>query len=338
MNKKRLIHILTAEAVIGLAISIIGATASASYSLFYFPLAPLVSILRKLSLAGSLGNVVAIALYVAVSLAPIAFMIHIHKKRELYPEDYLFAVLSAVLFAGIYAIINPITSEENPLLLMPEMSIMLYSALMYSILLGYVAFRLLRKFFTLKTNELHRYFGYMLVALAVYSMAKIVTQLSGTVQLFQAAFSQSSFLYHDSLSTMSSSTDNVVQYFGNKIFTDALYIIGRLILYSLPDAVNIYLVLLGFDLLEQIQINRFDEKVSLLLHKISRRSAQAVAWLIGVNISFNLFQAVFANYLRQSHISAHFPVLPILFVLAILLFSRYMEEARKLKEDNDLFV
>lgn len=53
---------------------------------------------------------------------------------------------------------------------------------------------------------------------------------------------------------------------------------------------------------------------------------------------FNLLQLLFQSRLYQLEYVVSVPVFSLAFVLAVLLFARYIREMQRLKEDNDLFI
>ena len=59
--------------------------------------------LRKLSLSGNVGNIIAIIVYVGICLLPLIFVI----RRKWRKENLLLPVLSGMLAYGLYHLINP---------------------------------------------------------------------------------------------------------------------------------------------------------------------------------------------------------------------------------------
>lgn len=51
-----------------------------------------------------------------------------------------------------------------------------------------------------------------------------------------------------------------------------------------------------------------------------------------------MLQLLNMNTLSKIQMSAFFPILSILLVLSILIFTKYVEEGTRIKKDNDLFV
>lgn len=114
-----------------------------------FPFEQLGLGLRALSLSGGAGNAAALVLYGAVCLLPAGALLLIQRRRALCPEDALLPVLSAALFPVLYWMINPGllgqfygSAEGQPV------AKAVLGIIVYSVLLGYVLLRMLRRFFT----------------------------------------------------------------------------------------------------------------------------------------------------------------------------------------------
>lgn len=343
MKKSVLLRILSLEAIVCLLIAFFDKARVAPSLIFYFPFLLITSLLRKLSLSGMVGNIVAIAIYVALSLIPIMVLRRISKKRELLAEDYLLGLLSLTCFVGFYSMTNmppadPFSGNDsfvNPFANLPEVKNIIYSTLIYSVLLGYFALRLLRIFFSLKTQELHKYLAWMLSGFAIFSLAAII--LSYVAPLIRDL--QNMHLHHQLIYDLNAPDGQLVTSGPDMTsYTNMFFSVLRTAVYALPYAVDIYLVLLALDLLEEMQSTRYSEKVVELSQKLSLYAARALSLIVGVNISFNILQVIFSNRLFNINAHAFFPILSILFVLGLLILSQYIREGKTLKDDNDLFV
>jgi hypothetical protein len=124
--------------------------------------------LRSLSLSSGLGNAAAIIVYFAASLLPIAATLILRKKRKLCTEDGLLVMLSAVLFAVLYIMINPgvINTWTGGIAAQPVGKAIL-GGMVYSVLCGYFVLRVLRLFSNGATEKLIRYMSVMLRLLTV---------------------------------------------------------------------------------------------------------------------------------------------------------------------------
>lgn len=105
-----------------------------------FPKLPLSFIgtgLRNLSLSGTVGNIVAIVLYILICLLPLLCLL----KGKRHIEDLLLPATSAAMLFGFYYIINP--SLRAPVL-MGEVGNMVLECVVYSIFFTWCILRLVR--------------------------------------------------------------------------------------------------------------------------------------------------------------------------------------------------
>ena len=65
---------------------------------------------------------------------------------------------------------------------------------------------------------------------------------------------------------------------------------------------------------------------------------RALVITVSADVVFNILQMIFHERLYQTDIVIRVPVISIVFVLAVLLFARYVREDQKLKQENDLFI
>ncbi|MEG1895799.1 MAG: hypothetical protein RR162_06120, partial [Oscillospiraceae bacterium] len=138
-----------------------------------FPFEQIASVLRALSLSGTVGNMAAIFLYVAISLSPLMLLI-LRKERKLHLEDSLIALLCACLFFVLYQMINPgeIAIGGGFVQVLPTAKAIL-GGTVYSILVGYFILHMLRVFLTNGHKTLHRWLYSLLFLLNMLFVAEI---------------------------------------------------------------------------------------------------------------------------------------------------------------------
>ena len=82
----------------------------------------------------------------------------------------------------------------------------------------------------------------------------------------------------------------------------------------------------------------YQEESIKLAEKLSHFCMWTLVATIGLDAAFNLLQLFFQSSLYQLEYVVTIPVFSLAFVLAVLLFARYIREMQRLKEDNDLFI
>lgn len=136
-NKKYLLFLLLeAVGVIGV-IRGMGVKVESVFDLLSFPLAKIADFLGTMSLSGSFENALAIVIYSLFCLIPVFVMLFRIKNKAFVKTDSLLVLVSAVLFAVVYLLINP--SEMGLHGLGEEASMVAFS--FWSLLVGYLVLK-----------------------------------------------------------------------------------------------------------------------------------------------------------------------------------------------------
>jgi hypothetical protein len=286
-----------------------------------FPFKQIGIVLRKLSLSGGIGNVLSIALYIVISLVPLFVLFIFKKRRGLYLEDSLLVVLSAVLFAVIYLMINP-GMIGNCLGIVTDQIIVkvLLGGVTYSVLFGYIILRILRFFFAADTNRLQKYLKALLCVLNI-------------LFVFLAFGVQFGNLLDSFKSLRIGNTGNESSLGMSYVFLVLQYIVN-----ALPNVLNVLVVFAGLNLLNELASDRYSEATVDAATTVSRLCGLVLTVTVISNIGFNLLQLVFVKELRVVNGIVQIPLLSTAFMLATLLLSQYIRENKQLKDDNDMFI
>lgn len=275
--------------------------------------------LRVLSLSGAVGNVIAIALYLAISLLPVGYlMLRFREKNVFFKEDVLLVLLSAVLFFALYCMINPgIGFFPFRDVLMGKV---LLSGTIYSIVYAYVILRVLGLFFAKGAKALQRY---MIVLVGLVNMIFVYAIFGDGVKGLL-----------DNIAAMEAGNAGSEHLLGaSYVFLFLQYVVD-----VLPYALNIWIAFLGMDLLEEMGEDPYSETSVLAAQNLSKRCGMALGIVVLSHMAFNLMQLVFAKNLVIINSTVEISLFSIGFLLAALLFSRYIAENKALKDDNDSIV
>lgn len=277
--------------------------------------------LRALSLSGSIGNAIAILLYVAFCLVPFFALLLFRRKRKLRFEDALLIMLSALLFATVYMMINPgmIDAKLKGAAALSFKKALLGSVI-YSALLGYIAIRVLRHFLAGDAPKLQRY---MLSLLCVLNVLFVYLA-------FGACFG-------DLLNAFENlRTGNI----GNEQSLGITYVflVLQYLTNALPYVLDILVVFAALELLKELHADRYSEASVIAAFKLSVLCGKALLITIISNIVFNLLQLIFMKWLWVINTSVQIPLLSIAFLLSALLLAQYIRENKQLKDDNDMFI
>lgn len=136
-NKKYLLLLfLEAVGVIGITKGM-GVKMEGVFELLSFPLEKSADFLGSLSLSGAFGNAIAVVLYALICLIPVFVLLFRISRKTFVKTDSILVLMSAVLFAVIYLLINP--SEMGLHGMGEEASMVAFS--FWSLLVGYLVLK-----------------------------------------------------------------------------------------------------------------------------------------------------------------------------------------------------
>jgi hypothetical protein len=321
MRHKIFIGLLAAEALACVAFYLVKASFSGVFStVMAFPFEQIGIGLRLLSLSSGLGNAVALILYFAVCLLPLAALLVLRKRRSLHAEDGLLALLSAALFVVLYHMVNPGIVPWTGGEMGQVVGKAILGCITYSILCGYAVLRALRLFSSGGTDKLVRYMAIMLNLLSV----------SFVFMVFGVCFGG----LLDSIETLRSGNA------GNEHLLGASYafLVLQYIVNALPHALNVLIVFAARRLLNEMRADRYSAETLSAAERVSKLCVAALTATALAHIGFNLLQLLCAGSLMVVNASLEIPIFSIAFALAALLFTRLVAENKRLKDDNDMFV
>ena len=333
MKRKIFMGVLCAEAVVCVLVCLwqnsFGGNFNAAVMSFFDRIT-----LGMESLSSSIrsGNAAAIVAYFAVSLLPVASLIYVRKRRKLYIEDGLLALLSVVLFAVFHLIQNPRFIDSARVVPDQALGGALYSGMLYSIVCGYFMLRVLRLFSTGGTKKLFRYMSVILNLLNVY----FVLMIFGVC--FNTLLKSITFLQQIIIGKKQQLGLNIRSIY----LVEANYVLRVLKFFgnALPYVFNMLIVFTALRLSDKMRADRYSAETVAAARRISRLCSLSLATTVLINIGFELLQYFLGPALLAdlSGNSVESPVFSIAFVLSALLLSRLVTENKQLKDDNDMFV
>ncbi len=292
-------------------------------SMISLPFDFLASILRKLSLSSSLGNVFAIILYALICLIPILIFIRLKIQKKNTKLDYMLIILSFALFIFIYAMINPKTMNLNNIFANTTIS-----GIIYSFILSYLILKYLEKFYKndVENRSLQKYIKDTLIVLTVFLVGII----------FAVHFKE--FLL--STSHIEPNGDIIDILFRQPIGKPLPYILLfiRTILNILPYILDIIIAFLIIDLIDERIIDKYSNNSLNASNKLAKNCKNFLVIIVIANLIFNIMQLVFINEIPPSDFKFDLPVFSIIFAVSSLILAKFMRENKELKDENDLFV
>lgn len=285
-----------------------------------FPFEQIGAGLRWLSLSGAAGNLFAILLYAALSLLPVGLLWLLHRRRALCREDSLLILLTVLLFAALYYMVNPALAPTPNGLGDGETIKALFGGSVYALAIGYGVLRALRHFQAADTGRLQNYLALFLKVLAVIF---VFLACGACFQEFLSGV--------DTLQAGNRGNEDA-------LLPSYLFLFARYLADALPYVLDTLVTLSALTLLEERRQDPYSAAAGEAARTLSHLCVVSLGLTVLVTVALNLLQLLCMGSLYTVYITILLPVLSMVFVLAVLLLTQLMGENRKLKEDNDLFI
>ena len=310
-HNKAALYALCALAALGAAAAILLSGADIARVLLCYPLEFTGKALRSLSLAGGALNVLAIALYAAISLIPAVLALIFARKRGHAKADCILYILSVVLFAALYLAINPgllryvFSADMLTIVASYQVALGILNSLIYSLVLCYAVLRIISRLALDGTDRLLSAGAWLLyIACAVLS--------------FASAYGAAASLAYGAL--------------------DICVSVARAAVDALPGVLSVLLALCGAKLLLSMRGGLFSDEAVDAAQRLSRLAVISLKVSVISSAAFNAVQIALAGGLSSVNVSASIPFAGVLFALLALIFSRFIAESKRIKDDNDSII
>lgn len=277
-----------------------------------FPFEQIGAFLRWMSLSGRVGNVFAWVLYAGLCLSPLALLWWLWRRDRLTGEDWLLPVLSVVLFAVLYWMVNPGLLGN---LYSSDVGKAVLGMTVWSVIVTYLILCILRAIRLADTVSLLKHMHTMLIVLDVLFTVMVVGICGG--QLIRD-------LNGDAVSDLPG--------------LSRFYYMFRFIAVAGPYLVDIQILHRTMELLRCLGEDSYSEEAILAADKLASYSVYGLSAIVVVNLGLNLFQLLFLKQLNVVNISVEIPLLSIGIALVALLFARYIRQTKALKDENELYI
>lgn len=280
--------------------------------------------LRRLSLSGAAGNVLAIILYGLFSLLPCGIYVMLRRKHREKPVDVLLPGMSVLLFAVNYYMVNPGLLQTGQ----TGAGKWLVGSVFYSVLFGYLVLRLLCVYRKAQIRKLQQGLYVLLGFLnMIFVYAVCGQEFSALLTAIQTVQDGNSAFAMD----------------GNLLFASPLtftwvFLVLRFLVNALPYLLDIAVVFLAARVLKELEEDRYSQEAVTAVQKLADFCALSLGIAVSVEMAFNVLQFLCSGRLYQMDFTVYIPVVPVVFVLAVLLLAKYVREDQKLKQEHDLFI
>ena len=320
---KRLFNILlVVEAVVLILLSIFGGSLVDYLGvIFSFPFMQIGDVLREMSWSGTAGNVAAWCIYCGFCLIPVAVLVVKLVRRRFKPEDGLLLVISAVLFAVTYFLVN-ITSYTNQMVfsMTLDMSIPILGAVAYSVIVGYVVIKITRKVYSAEGGKLKHYLN---VILFIVNMALVYN------------------IFGEGLSGIMKELQPVELIYGWDVGAYRITQVMAVVEYVADVIVNlmtIVIIIMAQSLVSELDINKLSEKVIGKAKRISKFCVITIVAYVMLYIIFNVLQLIFMQKLYTINGTVSIPLVLIMAMMLFMIVARYIVDTKKIKDENDMFI
>ena len=299
MKNKKYLIILFLEAIGIISITKgFGVKTESVFDLLSFPLVKSADLLGSLSLSGKAGNALAVVVYALICLIPVFVLLFKVKKNTFRKVDSLLVLMSAVLFAVEYLLINP---SEMGVYAFNEASASTVAFSFWSLFTGYLVLKFAD---TIKNSKGKK----------TESLLALVLKIMGGVFVFALCTSE-----------LTKTEIGIVTLF-------------KFLNTVTPSAFGVLIVLSSLNLITEFTIDRYSEHTVKAVEKLSELCILALEVTVGVSVLLSVLQLRFINVLSNVNFSVDIPLLSLGFILIVLLFSGFIKESKALKEDNDSFI
>lgn len=283
-----------------------------------FPFEQIGALLRTLSLANAIGNVMAIILYVAICLMPAGMYLYFRKRGK---ADLFLPVISAVLFFVIYYMINP----GLFVVMVPGTSKMILGMLFYSVFCCYLVLKILEKCLKADANWLEKGLHVILYLIVMMLIFEIIIGCFGEIS---AAYQKAQ-------------TEN----YASEIFFDApdltmtyVFLSLQSIVKAIPFALDILIIFGGMNLLDARKKDKYSEESVMAAEKLATICIRSLVVTMLSGLALNVLQVLLRNQIHYVNLVITVPIFSIMFALIVLLLAKYIRETQKVKQELDMFI
>ena len=314
MKRKTLILILILEAALIAGLVYLSRQYPAWFtSVWSIPMEQIAGGLKALSGTGAFGNGLALAILAGIALIPVIFALRYPRGRETLAERITLAVMAPVVLIVLWNMIHPgiVRPEAAGADAFLQVVRAALSLIIWSVVILFIVLRLIRLFRTGKREQLLRYFRILLAVSCMAFTAELAVTLMNAVP--------------------APATD------GSQSTQDIIAGIFRLAAGVVPLVFDIVILMRVTDLI-RIAETEEQEGLAETAKRVSGISCIALAVSTGLCALYHVVQLLLMPGLTDLNVTVDIPVVSIVFVAVILLFTRLLVENRQLREDNSLFI
>ena len=268
--------------------------------------------LRLLSLSGTVGNIAAIILYLAVALLPLLFKL----RKSWNTEDVLLVVCSALLLYVVYYMINP---ALRPMILQNSVGDLILSGVVYSTLLSWAVIKLLQRCDSMENTDIFRALQIFLAICAAEFGLAIAAEFAACradIAAIRAA------------NTMP----------GLDLTPTFTFVYLDFSVTALEYGLVIRMLLLAIKLLRELSTDAYSSACAETAEILSHWCRRSLILVTAACTALQIAQLLFTPSLHDIAVNFRLPAVSMAIAFALLALTRLLRQGRSIKEDNDLFI
>lgn len=282
-------------------------------SMIALPFVLIANGLRRLSLSGTTGNVIAVGLFILCGLLPSLLL----RRRKKLCEILLVLAICGMQIYTLYFMINP---GLRPFLLKGESGDVILSGSVYWLLFLLWVLGFLQRTDVMSPDNIY---GVLRVFLGICAAVLLLIGIAGG--------------FADLISDIRRlRADNTAEGL-NLIPTICFYILSYCA-GGIEFAFDTSIILLLITLLKELERDPYSQNCCDIAEKIVQRCKYALIAIVMSSCILIVGQLLFASRLYSLKAVFRIPVMSIAIVFGVMGISRLLCQGRQLKEDNDLFI
>lgn len=269
--------------------------------------------LRDMSLAGGGQNVFAIFMFCLIGCMPlVGFIVLCIRKRKI-DADYLLLGLSAILFIGIYMMINPGYLIDGNALVTSDMLDLAISSVIWSVLACYAVLRIVESIDRADSTQIVEIIKKIIWVAVIFTVFVIIC----------VALPELVRTYRTNASAMSSDAGWAVILF----------------IFQLVNAVLVIWVLIrGYKLCNSIIENEYSDETIHMAERLSKTSKRVISAMVILELSKNVLQLFIMTTLTNADFKISLPLYELIILVGVYMGVRNLAKTKEIKEENDSYI
>ena len=269
--------------------------------------------LREMSLAGGAQNVFAICIFCLIGCIPLAGFIVLCIRKRKIDADYLLLGLSAVLFIGIYMMINPGYVIDGNALVTSDMLDLAISSVIWSVLASYAVLRIVESIDKADSTQIVGIIKKIICVIVVFTAFVIVC-----VSLPELVRTNRSN--------------------AGAMPGDAGWAVILFIFQLVNAALVIWVLIRGYRLCNSIIENEYSDETIHMAERLSKTSKRAISAMVILELSKNVLQLFIMTTLSNADFKISLPLYELIILVVVYMGVRNLAKTKAIKEENDSYI